>query len=122
MSSTRHYSALDRLIMDAQRGLGAAIGSAVAVRANPGAPEPDIELDPTARRHAAGLMRVNHTGEVCAQALYSAQAMVTRDPEIGARFAQAAREEEDHLAWTQQRLDELSSRRVRMGGYFLKAC
>ena len=55
-------------------------------------------------------MRVNHTGEVCAQALYSAQALVARDPEIRRRFALAAREEEDHLAWTQQRLEELGSR------------
>ena len=55
-------------------------------------------------------MRVNHTGEVCAQALYSAQALVARDSEIRRRFAVAAREEEDHLAWTQQRLAELGSR------------
>ena len=55
-------------------------------------------------------MRVNHTGEVCAQALYSAQALVARDSEIRRRFALAAREEEDHLAWTQQRLAELGSR------------
>src|SRR5438105_7579527 len=55
-------------------------------------------------------MRVNHTGEVCAQALYSAQALVARDPEIRRHFAMAAREEEDHLAWTQQRLVELGSR------------
>ena len=55
-------------------------------------------------------MRVNHTGEVCAQALYAAQALVARDASIRARFAQAAREEEEHLAWTQARLDELGSR------------
>ena len=61
-------------------------------------------------RHAAGLMRVNHTGEVCAQALYAAQALVARDPAIRQQFAQAAREEEEHLAWTRQRLAELSDR------------
>ncbi len=55
-------------------------------------------------------MRVNHTGEVCAQALYSAQAVVARDPSLAARFASAAREEEDHLAWTQSRLAELQDR------------
>lgn len=55
-------------------------------------------------------MRVNHTGEVCAQALYSAQALAARDPDIRARFAGAAREEEDHLAWTQGRLTELNDR------------
>ena len=110
MSSTRHYSALDRLIVDAQRGLGAAIGSAVAVRANPGAPEPDIELDPTARRHAAGLMRVNHTGEVCAQALYVGQAAVARDDATREQLLAAAQEETDHLAWCGDRLRELDSR------------
>ena len=55
-------------------------------------------------------MRVNHTGEVCAQALYAAQALIARDPSVRARFASAAREEEEHLAWTQQRLAELSDR------------
>jgi len=54
-------------------------------------------------------MRVNHVGEVCAQALYQAQALVTRDPRLRAHFEQAAREETDHLAWTQERLDELGS-------------
>jgi ubiquinone biosynthesis monooxygenase Coq7 len=55
-------------------------------------------------------MRINHTGEVCAQALYSAQAAVARDPSVATRFAQAAREEEDHLAWTQSRLAQLDDR------------
>jgi ubiquinone biosynthesis monooxygenase Coq7 len=55
-------------------------------------------------------MRINHTGEVCAQALYAAQALVARNPDIRARFASAAREEEDHLAWTQTRLAELNDR------------
>jgi ubiquinone biosynthesis monooxygenase Coq7 len=71
---------------------------------------PDAELTPDERRHAAGLMRVNHTGEVCAQALYAAQALVARDPSIRARFGEAAREEEEHLAWTRARLAELDSR------------
>src|SRR2546430_10449769 len=62
------------------------------------------------RRAAAGMMRVNHTGEVCAQALYAAQALVARDPAIKERFAAAARDEEDHLAWTQQRLAALGDR------------
>jgi 3-demethoxyubiquinol 3-hydroxylase len=67
-------------------------------------------LAPRERQHAAGLMRVNHTGEVCAQALYSAQALVARDPAIRARYERAAREEEDHLAWTQARLAEMRDR------------
>ena len=78
---------------------------------------PEADLAPHERRHAAGLMRVNHTGEVCAQALYAAQALVARDPASGALRA-AAREEEEHLAWTQARLAELGDRaslRIRSG-------
>jgi 3-demethoxyubiquinol 3-hydroxylase len=101
---------LQAMIVGFDRALRTLTGTARASRPVPGALLPEAELSPEERRHAAGLMRVNHTGEVCAQALYSAQALVTRDPDIGARFALAAREEEDHLAWTQQRLDELSSR------------
>ena len=62
------------------------------------------------RKHAAALMRVNHVGEICAQALYTAQAMATRNAALRAQLEQAAREETDHLAWTQSRLDELGSR------------
>ncbi|MBU1354189.1 MAG: 2-polyprenyl-3-methyl-6-methoxy-1,4-benzoquinone monooxygenase [Gammaproteobacteria bacterium] len=67
-------------------------------------------LDPAQKRLAGALMRVNHVGEVCAQALYSAQAAVTRNPELRAHLQDAAREETDHLAWTQQRLDALGAR------------
>lgn len=100
---------IDSLILSFDRALRTLSGTAQASRPVPGAALPEPELAPDERRHAAGLMRVNHTGEVCAQALYSAQALVARDREIGARFAAAAREEEDHLAWTQSRLDELAA-------------
>lgn len=73
-----------------------------------GMAEPD--LAPAQRRLAGALMRVNHVGEVCAQALYTAQAAVTRDPDLRAHLLEAAREETDHLAWTRQRLDALDSR------------
>jgi ubiquinone biosynthesis monooxygenase Coq7 len=76
----------------------------------PGERIAEPELSAHERRDAAGLMRVNHTGEVCAQALYAAQALVARDPDVRARYADAAREEEDHLAWTQARLAELDAR------------
>jgi ubiquinone biosynthesis monooxygenase Coq7 len=62
------------------------------------------------KRHAAGLMRVNHVGEVCAQALYTAQAITSRDPAVREQLARAAQEETDHLAWTEERLKELGSR------------
>jgi ubiquinone biosynthesis monooxygenase Coq7 len=68
-----------------------------------------MELTADERRHSAGLMRVNHVGEVCAQALYEAQGKFSRSPDVRAQFSHAAREEEDHLAWTAQRLEELGS-------------
>jgi ubiquinone biosynthesis monooxygenase Coq7 len=101
---------LDEIIAGFDRALRTLAGVDVASRPTPGAALPQPELDDAARAHAAGLMRVNHTGEVCAQALYSAQAIVARDPAVKAQFAQAAREETDHLAWTSARLRELASR------------
>lgn len=67
-------------------------------------------MDEKERRQAGALMRVNHVGEVCAQALYTAQAAVARDPSLRAQFLEAAHEETDHLAWTRQRLDDLGDR------------
>jgi ubiquinone biosynthesis monooxygenase Coq7 len=101
---------LDSLIIGFDRALRTLAGTATSARPVPGAQLAEPELTPEEREHAAGLMRVNHTGEVCAQALYAAQALVARDPAVKARFAAAAREEEDHLAWTQARLGELASR------------
>jgi len=101
----------DALIVSFDRALRTLAGQPTASRPAPGANLVDIELTDDERRHAAGLMRVNHTGEVCAQALYAAQALVARDPDVRHAFAQAAREEEEHLAWTQQRLAELRDRR-----------
>lgn len=101
---------MDRWIVGFDRALRTLSGLAHTRRPIPGADLAEPELTPEERRHAAGLMRVNHTGEVCAQALYSAQALVARNPEIAQRFASAAREEEEHLAWTQARLAELSDR------------
>lgn len=100
----------DDLISGFDRALRTLTGTASSQRKYPADDRREVELSPDERRHAAGLMRVNHTGEVCAQALYSAQALGARDPEVRRRFALAAREEEDHLAWTQQRLAELDAR------------
>jgi 3-demethoxyubiquinol 3-hydroxylase len=101
---------LDTLIIGFDRALRTLSGTATPARPVPGAKLSETVLEPHERRQAAGLMRVNHTGEVCAQALYSAQALVARDPEIRARYDRAAREEEDHLAWTQTRLAEMGDR------------
>jgi ubiquinone biosynthesis monooxygenase Coq7 len=100
----------DDLITGFDRALRTLTSTAHSQRHYPADDRPESPLSAEERRHAAGLMRVNHTGEVCAQALYSAQTLAARDPEIRRRFAAAAREEEDHLAWTQQRLGELGSR------------
>ena len=100
----------DELIIGFDRALRTLAGTASSQRPNPAANLPEETLTPEERRHAGGLMRVNHTGEVCAQALYQAQALTARDPQVRRRFALAAREEEEHLAWTQGRLAELGDR------------
>ena len=105
---------MDALIVAFDRALRTLAGVASSARPTPGADLPEVELTPAERRHAGALMRVNHTGEVCAQALYAAQAVVARDPAIGTRFAQAAWEEEEHLAWTQARLTELGCQPSRL--------
>ena len=97
-------------IIGFDRALRTLSGTVSAARPVPGGNLPDAALAPHERQDAAGLMRVNHTGEVCAQALYAAQALVARDTDVRERYAQAAREEEDHLAWTQARLTELGAR------------
>jgi ubiquinone biosynthesis monooxygenase Coq7 len=104
------FGMLDPLVIGFDRALRTLAGLATAQRPVPGGSIKDAELTPEEARHSAGLMRVNHTGEVCAQALYSAQALVARDPAVKRQFAQAAREEEEHLAWTQTRLAELDDR------------
>jgi 3-demethoxyubiquinol 3-hydroxylase len=80
-----------------------------ATRPCPVVPADETHLGADERRHAAALMRVNHVGEVCAQALYTAQALSTSDPALRKHLAQAVREETDHLAWTAQRIHELGS-------------
>jgi 3-demethoxyubiquinol 3-hydroxylase len=102
---------LDRLLIAADNALRTVTGGGHATRPSPAqAVAQDAPLDEVQRRHASGLMRVNHVGEVCAQALYQAQALVTRDDGLKRHFDAAAREETDHLAWTHQRLEELGAR------------
>ena len=110
MSTSRILSPLDRLLDSAQNALSTVAGSPRAERANPGDSTPDVVLDDAERRHAAGLMRINHVGEVCAQALYIGQAAVARDPATRAHLLEAAQEGTDHLAWCADRLRELDSR------------
>lgn len=110
MNTTRRLTRIDLLLDDAQRALETVLGSPAAMRPNPAADRPDVVLDESERRHAAGLMRVNHVGEVCAQALYCGQAAVARDPSTRAHLLEAAQEETDHLAWCADRLQELDDR------------
>ena len=100
---------MDGLIIGFDRALKVISGVAAASRATPAAATTDTELSESERRHSAGLMRVNHVGEVCAQALYEAQGRFSQSADIRAQFDDAAREEVDHLAWTAQRLRELNS-------------
>jgi len=106
----RDLSPLDRLLIDAQNALGTVFGNPGAERPNPGNDQAELVLDDEERRHAAGLMRINHVGEVCAQALYVGQAAVARDESTRRQLLAAAQEETDHLAWCAQRLRELDSR------------
>ena len=110
MDTLRHLGPLDRLLDSAQNALATVLGAPRAERRNPGASAPEAPLDAGQRRHSAGLMRINHTGEVCAQALYIGQAAVARDPATRTHLLEAAQEETDHLAWCADRLRELDSR------------
>lgn len=101
---------LDDLILSLDGALRTLSGVTASARPNPADRVPEAELTTEERRHAAGLMRVNHTGEVCAQALYRAQGLTARDDDTHRRLMHAAREEEEHLAWTAGRLEELESR------------
>lgn len=100
---------LDGLLAAADNALRAVFAPATARRAPPGLPEATPLSEPE-RRHVAGLMRVNHAGEIAAQALYHGQALLARSPETRAFLLQAALEEGDHLAWCEQRLKELGDR------------
>jgi len=110
MPASRELGPLDRLLDSAQNALSTVSGAGRAERANPGDGIADVVLDEAERRHAAGLMRINHVGEVCAQALYIGQAAVARDPSTRDHLLAAAQEETDHLAWCAERLRELDSR------------
>jgi 3-demethoxyubiquinol 3-hydroxylase len=101
---------IDMWLSTADRALRTLFGANIAARPSPARTSTATVLDESERRLSGSLMRVNHVGEVCAQALYQAQGMATSDAKLREHFADAAREETDHLAWTQQRLSELGAR------------
>ncbi len=100
---------MDRFIVEFDKALRTVFAPARSVRPHPDAQQTEADLTAADKQHAAGLMRVNHCGEVCAQALYQGQALTARDPATRAALQEAAHEETEHLAWTEQRLQELGS-------------
>ncbi|TBU76423.1 2-polyprenyl-3-methyl-6-methoxy-1,4-benzoquinone monooxygenase [Phytopseudomonas daroniae] len=110
MANDRHYSPVDRLLLQADMALRTLLPfSGQPSRPSPAIVEPEAELDEQQTRHIAGLMRINHTGEVCAQALYQGQALTAKLPRVRAAMEHAADEEVDHLAWCEQRIRQLGS-------------
>ena len=98
---------LDRIIVEFDKGLRTLLSEAHSVRPYPDANVAEAPLSEAEKRHAAALMRVNHSGEICAQALYQGQALTARDPKVQQRLQHAAQEETEHLAWTAHRVHEL---------------
>jgi ubiquinone biosynthesis monooxygenase Coq7 len=101
---------IDSVIVGLDRGLRTVFGVARAARPMPGSDTEEPSLSPEERSEAAALMRVNHCGEICAQALYQGQSLASDNAELKRALEQAAREEEDHLAWAEQRIAELGGR------------
>jgi ubiquinone biosynthesis monooxygenase Coq7 len=101
---------LDALIVNFDRALRTVAGVQRALRPSPAEGVPEASIDEHARLETAALMRVNHVGEVCAQALYQGQALTAREPENRRALEQAGLEEQDHLVWSAQRIEELGGR------------
>ncbi len=99
----------DNIIINLDKALRTVFASAASRRAYPDAGLDEGDLSESDKRHAAGLMRVNHCGEVCAQALYAGQALTARNPEAAKALIEASDEETEHLAWCEKRLTELGS-------------
>jgi ubiquinone biosynthesis monooxygenase Coq7 len=106
----RQFSPVDRVISIIDQALRLSSGLAPEpARPNPAGELPESEMDEETREHVAGLMRINHTGEICAQALYAGQAVTARSAEVREEMHGAALDEIDHLSWCEQRLEELDS-------------
>lgn len=109
--SPRHLSPADHLVSNLDQALRTLFGQPkITERDNPATGLPEAELDTATREHTARLMRINHTGEVCAQGLYQGQALTARRPEVRDSMERSAAEENDHLDWCEQRIEELGDR------------
>jgi ubiquinone biosynthesis monooxygenase Coq7 len=118
----RQLSFIDRLIGSADQALRTMVPSAAAAaQVSPADQQEHSELSAEQNRHIAGLMRINHTGEVCAQALYQGQALTAKLPDVRAEMEQAAQEEIDHLVWCEQRLNQLGSHTSLLNPLFYAA-
>lgn len=102
---------LDELIIALDKGLRTVFGPAQSLRATPGGKVSEASMSERECAHAAALMRVNHSGEICAQALYQGQALTARNPRAREALERAAQEETEHLAWTESRIEELGGRK-----------
>lgn len=110
MATQRHYSPIDRILLQADTAMRTLLPfSGAPSRPSPALVRSETQLDEKDSRHAAGLMRINHTGEVCAQALYQGQALTAKLPQVRKAMEHAAEEEVDHLAWCEQRIRQLGS-------------
>lgn len=109
---------IDQAIVNFDKALRTLFAPAQSVRPIPGTDLPDLNQEEGDRRHAAGLMRINHCGEICAQALYQGQAMTCRTESVRRELEQASREETEHLAWTEQRIAELGGHKSLLNPLF----
>jgi ubiquinone biosynthesis monooxygenase Coq7 len=110
MATERHYSPIDRFLLQADAAMKTLLpSSAHAHRPSPAIVQPDTKMSDVDTKHVAGLMRINHTGEVCAQALYQGQALTAKLPQVRKAMERAAEEEIDHLVWCEQRIHQLNS-------------
>ena len=117
----RQLTSLDRLIATvdtALREVSSGTGSLSGERPSPATDHSEADLTDAERQHAGGLMRINHTGEVCAQALYRGQALVAKSDETREALLEAAQEEKDHLDWCEERLDALGTHTSRLNPLF----
>ena len=107
----RHYTPIDHVIMHLNDGLATLLSDLKSARPNPAKTVSDTDLGPSERKQSIGYMRVNHTGEVCAQALYNGQSITAKNESTRTMLQHAAQEETDHLAWCHERLKELGGHR-----------
>lgn len=119
MNNIRKLSLIDRLLVSFDNGLQTVLGKPASTgRTDPSADKPEIELSAIEQRKSVGLMRVNHSGEVSAQALYQGQALFARNDEVRSRLTQSAMEENDHLIWCETRLADLAGHKSYLNAFW----